>query len=730
MVSWLVIPVITLIVTGFGSVIALQFMTPRSWRSLNGLFASVILGVVWAGWLALILAELGLFSLASATGLWLLVFLALLAFAFARSRRTEMHDPSATESGSSGQEKQRISENSFMLILVLWIFAAAWLYFRPHEAILGGADAGVYVSLGAEIAQNGGFNLRDETLADLDPDLRELFLRPLTTNPVASSYLFPGFYVVDVKVGAVTPQFYPLHPVWQAAAFSMSSSAEEGARAELLITGLWMTLASIAIILIARELGGWPAALLMMAGLAVAALQVWFARYPTTEALTQFLLWSGLWALMRWLDGDKPASLWALAAGSALGAVFLVRIDILVLLPIFLLLGVGLWVRGWRKSDWWFAGSFSLLVAHSFLHGVLFSAPYFSEHIGYGLKLLWANWWIIALALLGGVLTLWLLSGYRHRAGDLLRYRKPAALVLIGAFLLYAIYGWFVRPIIIEASFRPDLYSESLLPVVNHENWRRLGWYLSIPGIWLGVAGICLLIWRMERKTAVLVATGGMFSILYLWNVRANPHQIYVMRRYVPVVAPFFLLAGPYFISQLPRLLNLPRAGGISSRSIATIIAVLVGIVWLVSLSWSARGFIRQVDNQGVLKQLAQINDDLPPHSVLLFNDQSPVGPGDFWGTPLKYIFGHDVFTIRDIDLLQQSPLAETIEGWQGDGRTVVWIGEPLWLAEQGFDYHVTTYNIASKRMESSYEHKPQQINEVDWQLEAAFVEPVLRPSR
>ena len=47
------------------------------------------------------------------------------------------------------------------------MIAAAWLYFRPHESIMGGADAGVYVSLGAEIAQHGSFRLVDEALAAL-----------------------------------------------------------------------------------------------------------------------------------------------------------------------------------------------------------------------------------------------------------------------------------------------------------------------------------------------------------------------------------------------------------------------------------------------------------------------------------------------------------------------------------------------------------------------------------
>jgi hypothetical protein len=197
------------------------------------------------------------------------------------------------------------------------------------------------------------------------------------------------------------------------------------------------------------------------------------------------------------------------------------------------------------------------------------------------------------------------------------------------------------------------------------------------------------------------------------------------MRRYVPAVAPFFLLAGAYFISQIPGFLKSRQ----NSRIVGILLIVLAGAIWLGQLGWSARGFIGQVDNAGVLEQLSAINEDFPPKSVLLFNDQSPVGLGDFWGTPLKYIFGHDVFTIRDIDLLQQSSLAETIEFWQNNGRTVIWFGDPQWLSEQGLEYHSTIYNINSRQMESSYNYKPQQINPIGWQLEAAFIDSNPRSS-
>ena len=124
----------------------------------------------------------------------------------------------------------------------------------------------------------------------------------------------------------------------------------------------------------------------------------------------------------------------------------------------------------------------------------------------------------------------------------------------------------------------------------------------------------------------------------------------YVMRRYVPVVAPFFLFAAAFligwFIEQARK-----RQEAISWQKVGLLgLALVLACSWLIGLGWSARGFISQVDHEGLVEQVAAINDDLVPGSVLIFNDQSPVGLGDFWGTPLKFIFGHDVFKVPSLD--------------------------------------------------------------------------------
>ena len=61
MASWLAIGIVALAVTGLGSVVVLQFLSVKAWRSIDGIFASATLGTVFGGWLALLLAELSVF---------------------------------------------------------------------------------------------------------------------------------------------------------------------------------------------------------------------------------------------------------------------------------------------------------------------------------------------------------------------------------------------------------------------------------------------------------------------------------------------------------------------------------------------------------------------------------------------------------------------------------------------------------------------------------------------
>ena len=707
------------------------FYSRRPRFNVQSAFAALAFGTAVTGWFALLLAEINLFSRTNFLLAWLLLTVLLGFFAWRKWRSWQLTVAETAVAPTTNQLPTWLEG----IILGVWLIVAIWLFFRPHEYVTGAADAGVYVSLGADIAQQRGFIQTDETLAALGSEMRAVVLRPLTQNPPATSYLLPGFYITDEASGEITPQFYPLHPVWLAVAYSLAPTLLAGVQAELLMTGLWILLSCLAIYLVAREVGGWKTAVLTLLGLSLCGLQVWFARYPTTEALTQFLLWTGLWALIRWLDEHKPPKMWAFLAGISLGSLFLVRIDIVIILPIFALFALWRWSQGLESSDWFFFMPFAILFLYAMLHAVLQSAPYFYAHMGYGLLLLLNAWPLLVIALLAGLIFLWGVRRIQGRMAGLRRYRRVALGALMAVVLIFAVYGWFFRPILNVTTFMADTYNSGDLPILNHENWLRLGWYLAPLGVWLGVLGSCLLIWRVERKTAVFLAVGFLFSAVYLWNVSANPVQVYVMRRYMPAVVPFLIISAAYLLGQLLGDFSIKTW---KRRQVATYqhnfrrkrlrqaTGVVLTLAWLFGLAWSARGLISQVDHRGLLQKLDALNAQLEPGSLLLFNDQAAVGQGDILGTPLRSIYGHDVFTVRYPELVETAVFDNFLASRHAAGQTIYWINTPNG-GEKSFSPAIslfTTYEIRSTTLERIYAHKPKALQEDVWTGEIFMITP------
>ena len=688
---------------------------------LEKLFISLTFGICLTGWLALILAEIGLFSIALLGVLWLILLL-VFAVGFWR-RKGQFETTTEVQAGDGGPTRFAVLHLTFVpdwveyLLLGAWLFVAIWLFFRPHQYVNGAADAGVYVNLGVEIAQNGSLLIQDDFLEALNPALYPAFLRPID-NPIAPAYIMPAFFVVGEPAGEITPQFYALHPVWQAVAFALAGDLTAGIQAELLLAGLWGLLGTLAIYFMMRQVAGWQTAVLTLAGISLNALQIWFARYPVSETLSQYLLWVGLWSLAVWLNGRKGQPIWALLAGLSIGHYFLTRIDAVFILPILGFFVLWLWLKTkQQQATWWFLLSFSLLAIHSLLHALSQSRPYFYDLFNFATHLLANNLPLVIGALFVGLLILAVLARFRGRFVQLAQYQRPFIFAAITLLFLFAGYLWFIRAGIEPPPSWQDSYSKGLIPQVNQENLVRLGWYLSPLGVWLGLCGIALLIWRVNKETAVFLAVNLLYAGIYLWNIRANPHQIYAMRRYVPSVMPLFIMGGAVVIGWLTTHQKRWLQGT----------AYLLALIWLGSLAWSARGFVTQVDQPNLMPQLTQLSAQFEANSVLLFNDPAPIGQGDILGTPLRFIFGHDVLTLRDREQLDTSLFEQQVQQWQLGGKTVYWITVPNgaeWPLDKWSVNPVTEYTVQTTALESGYVRRPTAVITQTWQGQIGRIIP------
>jgi len=645
------------------------------------LFVSLLLGTLIIGPLGLLLLQLGLLTLLR-LALGLLLVGGCMTF-FHWKLGLHLAPPPV-----------RIS--TFDVWLGVLLVAGVLLYFHPFEFVLGGGDAGVYVNLGAVWADQGAFWLEEPLLKSLPEEVWSTLFRTASPGAAISYLRMPGFYMDDVSTGTVIPQFFPLHPLWLSLVHALL-----GLEASLFVTPLWAILGVIALTLALKELFTWKVGVLGGFLLLITPLQIYFARYPTAEALTQLLVWTGAYGLTRFTQKQTP--LWGMVFGLALGQVFLTRIDALPLLIVPLLWFLFSLLNKRLRGQGWLFISFGVTLIQAVLQAVLLSFPYtwniYRSVWAMAQRLLARFWWGLLLVIpLALALVLLRSRGHLHLRGLSCRILRWSSVVIV---LGLAILAYFVWPQIGETKMASYWYANSSFPVQNHLNLQKLGWYLSPLGIWLGVGGIAWMIaCESLQRIWVLLSIGLLFSVLYIYNIMNNPYHVYAMRRYVPIVVPFFAAGMAYFLYGIWQQSIWGRRG-----------AVVLGLLLSLWLLYNGRAIWTLVEYKGVVAQLERTAEQLEPESILLFEDDVPVGSGSTFGTPLQYVHGFTAFDLQE-SRVEDEPLMRLIRDWQEEGRSVYWVLGPRVvgaLPESLTLEPAFAADFAYERLETSYWHFPTQ---------------------
>ena len=200
---------------------------------------------------------------------------------------------------------------------------ALWLYQPPSEYIIGGKDPGVYMNDGIQIAQRGSLVFRDGTAAGLPVPIRPLFFPQHMEQPYYSPR-FMGFFMLDPDEGTVVDQFPHLFPV--AIALGYGASGLLGARE----AGVFAAVAGVlALYFLAARLGGRLAGAAAASLMAINVIEVWYARYPNSEMLTQALRVAALLAVARAHVDEDP--FFEPVAAVLLGLLPFARIDAILI---------------------------------------------------------------------------------------------------------------------------------------------------------------------------------------------------------------------------------------------------------------------------------------------------------------------------------------------------------------------------------------------------------------
>jgi hypothetical protein len=659
-----------------GFLLVLRLPVPEreklSWDELA--FLALSASVLGALWLGLVGAEAGVFSLlrcalhlplslavALASGqtgphaFWSIGFLVAAIGAVA----------AAVPSRSAGRSVPRssrvrlgVAASALVLALALALFA------RPSEYILGGRDPGTYISAMALIGRTGGIIHRDPTVAAIPPEDVQLFYRRPDQPPWSR---FMGVTLADLRSGLVYPEFFHAFPVF--GAFLFQSMGVKGALATPAVFGVLGTWAFF--LAMRRILGVWPA-LLAAVLLCLNVVQVWFARFPASEPMSQFLFFFALWLVWQWEQRHAPV--WGALAGSALGFSLLVRIDSILIVAPLALYVLTRRLQGdlpWRRLAA-LVVPFALLAVHASVHAVFWASKYTFDIVN---RPYWRQpWYVWALA----PVALALVVATTHHLSALTTHLTPAR---VESFLRFwgvavvavAAYAYFLRPLLsawagadgndpaLAWAHREWLRTLGFRRLAAHDAqaFVRLGWFLSPLGLALAVGGFAVLLSRRRPGSLFFVLSAGIFSFFYLYKLRVWNDYFFAARRFVPVILPSALACAAFFLFVLGQKQRWRRlvAGGLALILAAFFLRATIPI-------------LRHVDWEGSVAFVKEIARHFGAEDVVIFEQKESV---HLLSLPLWAVHG-----VNAIELARWDPdperLAHLLREWRGRYRNIYFI--------------------------------------------------------
>jgi hypothetical protein len=565
------------------------------------LFWAVMLSVTWTLIVALALAALHRYSLNHVLAIDAALTLAIAGYWRTRLRFANARPPSATAIAPVA-----------LLVLV------GWLHPPAAEYIVGGKDPGVYVNAGIQIAQRGGLIAVDETARSVPAESRSLFFPQYVGQPYYSPR-FMGFFLLDPSTGMVVDQFPHLYPT--AIAIGYSVGGLTGARDVALILA---ALGVLALYFLGARLAGPSAAAAAAALLAINVIEVWYARYPNSEMLTQALGLTGLLAVARANVDDD--GFFAPVAGIILGLLPFARFDAVVISGLVVAAVVLQWLAGDRLR---FAFLFPLAVGTAlfvvYLLGWL--APYavlpriFVMHHRLALG-----------AALGAALVIIAIAAWFRRNAAIRRLLiawVPRVLLTVAVVLVA--YAWFLR--------QPG----GSLPAHDAYSLRAFGWYVAPAALGAAVIGLALLMtrrfWTDPAFFVVFIGIG----IFVFDHLRIVPEHFWAARRFVPIILPGTMLAigaalapsGPAGASTAERLAYAGRQG--------LRLVLLALVAWSF---WSAtRPILPHVEYAGIIPKLEQIASRFGPDDLLIVESRN-ASDLHVLALPLAYTYGKQVLLL------------------------------------------------------------------------------------
>ncbi len=518
---------------------------------------------------------------------------------------------------------------SVTVVVVLILLLSTVFFYQPTEYLFGGRDPGIYVNTAVQIALNNQIK-RSDTLID----------EALTKYPNVFEdrhVKYPGVYLEQIQGKTyINPQFFHAYSIWLGVGYKLF-----GVNGFLYITPLMASVSLLMVYAVVKELFNKWTGLITLLLLSVNISQIWFARGPYTEILSQLVLWYSMYIVIKAYQ-SKDGFL-GFISGLSIGSCILIRLDNLLFWPAIAIFLILIYLQREGRSLLW-----ANMTIAGFISSFLFSIPYimvFGEEYTH-FQLIRETplpdsltlQMLFVLLLVTGTVSLIALFLMRKPLVSLLngieKYRHPLAAILGAVTVLLFIYLYFIRP----DTITPHLKANGTRSY-REETLVRLGWYITRGGVFFSMAGfVYFLQTRFKREHTLLLFMILINFVIYLYDPRITPDHFWAMRRHIPFIIPTFIL----FISYAAYSLGKIKLKHLKPWMPVTVVVVYFGVKFLMAAS----PFLMHTEYAGVAEGLETLSQEFEPESIII-TDEFNYTSG-LVGTPLEFIYDKNVMVLKN----------------------------------------------------------------------------------
>lgn len=588
----------------------------------------------------------------------------------------------------------------FTLGLLIIIAVASVLFIGRFEAILTERDVSPYVVEGVNIADHGRIFLKNETMSKLSATEGNLLYG--SRQRQGKGEYVSGYRIQNQKTGEVSTRYLPYYSVLIAVSYRLL-----GLKGTLTFFNPYLAvLALLFIVLTARRLFDDKTALASGLVLAISSLMVWFARYPTPEIFTQFLVFLGIYCLC--LYYPRGNGWWGMLAALAFGATIAARLDLYAILaPLAAFVLFCLIVTFIKKERpfymLWFVLPLVPLIANAYYSQRRFNGSYFSEigtvmpgYFRLGLKLLLP---VLALTIILAFIFFASSTARRLLAasvGYVKSYWRPALAIIL---LLICMFGYLVRPHLPTGKFSR---AGQIIPSNAEKALYRMSWYFTHLGLILFILGLVLFVlYALNVQTMALFLIGGFFSLLFFYNPACNPLHFWFLRRFIPATIPFMAIMIAYAVVKVPRIFPFRTVKIVSVVSLLALV-LLCGM-------YTAKIY-PVVQYEGALNAVESLAGRFPDQkSVIIFYGTYA---RTYFPDLLRYIYSKDTLPLN-VERGDPEVFKGLVRKFNAEGKKVYLVGSSDGVPPitQGlFLKPIDSQTVAFKVLKQEYDRRPSKV--------------------